>query len=100
MGGHDIVVGGDGYFWWGFVTVDADKVTTIEVDHFEYGIFNYELHPGVEAELVYSLNKPTICFDCKHKLGGGIDTKIPEKTKGISMSAPGTLVYGILEAII
>lgn len=55
VGGHDIVVGGDGYFWWGFVTVIADKVTTIEIEPFEYGTFNYELLPGVEAEITGKL---------------------------------------------
>ncbi|MCK5197816.1 MAG: hypothetical protein KAR21_05670, partial [Spirochaetales bacterium] len=55
VGGHDIVVGGDGYFWWGFVSVNADKVTTISIEPFEYGTFNYEILPGAEAEITGKL---------------------------------------------
>ncbi|MCK4641261.1 MAG: hypothetical protein KAU06_07985 [Candidatus Marinimicrobia bacterium] len=34
---------------------------------------------GNKTELIYSLDKPKICIECKHKLSGQIDQKVPDK---------------------
>ena len=51
VGGHDLVLEGDGYFWRGFVSVSANKSTTVEVELRAYGSLLYNIPDGAVAEI-------------------------------------------------
>ncbi len=51
VGGHDLVLDGNGYFWRDFVSISANKSTTLEIEPRAYGSLQYNILDGGVAEI-------------------------------------------------